>query len=208
MWNCFCAAANLNAAEIEKIVMKSEQQHDDIPHNFGFLILQDDHLYKPAKTQVEMWYPILDWSQDNVKEKYIEKFLDYETHPMWVQTEQKWYTRSWAAYESHQSLCSDEDEWIYNEGTDKILYELEKLREKCQQLQAFRLLKLVDMYLENDMYNSSCWKVMQRKNMCRSLITNPESEQKYWLDENRDGSFTFVPGEKALPRLLIPVEDE
>ncbi len=159
-----------------------------------------------------LWYPIIDWKVDFIKEKFVYRFLKQETHLIWIQNDQKWYTRSWAASDSPQCLLIEAeeerleldditDEWIYVEGVAHILYNLEKLREICHIEQAFKLLDVIEMYLNNDLVHSECWKAMQRKNMVVALITNPNCEHKYWLQENQDFSFTFVESDVAMVRL-------
>jgi hypothetical protein len=200
MWTRFCTAAGVSQEESAIIVSQSVQENDDIPHNFGFLLLEDEGMSPHAKL-LDLWYPMIDWNVDYIAEKFIQRFLQEESHPLWIQNEKKWFTPAWGSLHSAQNNQSEEDEWIYVEGTGQILFHLEKLREQCQKQQAFKLLKIVELYLNSDMYDSRCWKVMQRKNMFLNLITNPHHEPKYWMNENEDCSYTFVGEDVALARL-------
>jgi hypothetical protein len=47
MWARFCQAANMTLQDSETIVGQSVQVHDDVPHNFGFLLLLDPVIISP-----------------------------------------------------------------------------------------------------------------------------------------------------------------
>jgi hypothetical protein len=202
MWKGFCGAAKISQQEADAVVLESSQIHDDIPHSFGYLIMTEAFRL-PSFHEVDLWYPLLDWNLDYVGEKFIYMYLKEKTHAFWIPDYNTWYTRANAVHESQQDLQSEIGNWVYIAGNANILYHLEKLREVCQEKQAFRLLSLVNMYLNTDMCNSDHWKAMQRKNMLTDPIVNRYYEDKYYLTTNDNGTVSFISDSDALKRIVV-----